>query len=501
MTNQPTIITKTLSFRISLRIFCAIALLLSVSLGIMFYFSRKVLKEEALQNASQTLEGTVQNMDNILLSVEQAMGNVYVDMLMHLNNPDLMPTYSRRFIESNAYIHSCAIAFAPNYFPDYERYVVYAHRKGDRIVTSLSPANGEPYTEQLWYSVPMSTGRALWTDPLKDDEDVAVTSFCLPIYNYKGQRIGVVAVNVSLDLFSKIVLEAKPSENGYSTLLGRNGSFIVYPDTAKLLHQTVFTQVENGGDPSIREAAEAMVAGETGYKRFKMNGRECYVFYKPFQRVSVPGRTNENLGWSVGVVYPKDDIFGDYNRLIYYVLAIGAVGLVLFFILCRFLTHRQLLPLRILAKKAQRIAEGHYDEVVGPTHRKDEVGQLQEHFRHMQESLSANMSELEQLTTTLKERGEGLRDAYERANKADSMKTVFLHNMTNQMIPPAKIISDSVDELCQLSSSFGEKASVKVYLQADREVETIQHQTKIITELLNDLLNVSSGDEEKGGES
>ena len=81
MLKAPKLLTRTLSLRLSVMIVSAIALLLLASLGIMFYFSRQALKQEALQNAEQTLEGTVQHIDNILLSVEQATGNIYFNII------------------------------------------------------------------------------------------------------------------------------------------------------------------------------------------------------------------------------------------------------------------------------------------------------------------------------------------------------------------------------------------------------------------------------------
>ena len=74
-------IAKTLSVRLSIIVVAALASLLTVALFIMFHYSRKAVKEEALQKASQTLESTVQNIDNILFSVEQASGNIYFLML------------------------------------------------------------------------------------------------------------------------------------------------------------------------------------------------------------------------------------------------------------------------------------------------------------------------------------------------------------------------------------------------------------------------------------
>lgn len=496
MLKLPKIINKTLSVRLSLMVVCEIALLLLVSLAVMFHFSRQALKQEAKLNAEQTLEGTVQHIDNILLSMEQSAGNIYWDLLAHLDEPERMYIYSRRLVECNPYIVGCAIVFKPYYYKDRESFMVYVHRKGNSVMTDEASElitsetfGSRPYTEQVWYTEPMKTGRAYWTDPLKnnDTEDEALTTFCLPIYDRSEECVGVLAVDLSIGLLSQIILDIKPSANGYSVLLGRNGSYIVHPDSNKLKHQTVFTQTEGGADPSVREVGEAMVAGETGLKSFRMNNRDWYVFYKPFKRTEVPGRAMDNLNWSVGVVYPEDDIFGEYNRLPYYVLTIAVLGLLLIFILCRMITHHQLEPLQMLTHSARRIAAGHYDETVPDTRREDEVGLLQEHFLQMQQSLAAHITELEQLTTTLQERGEVLREAYNRAQEASRMKTAFLHHMTNQMVAPSDAINNSVSNLCNNYQELSLQ-------EADHEVENIQQQSKAIIDLVNTLIRTAENE-------
>ena len=498
MLKLPKIINRTLSIRLSLMVVCEIALLLLASLVVMFHFSSQALRQEAMFNAEQTLEGTVQHIDNILLSMEQSAGNVYWDLIGHLDEPERMYTYSRELVKCNPYIVGCAIVFKPYYYKDRELFMAYVHRKGNSVMTdedseliTSETFSSKPYTEQVWYTEPMKTGHTYWTDPLKNEntEDEALTTFCLPIYD-KGECVGVLAVDLSIGLLSQIVLDVKPSPHGYSVLLGRNGSFIVHPDPEKLSHETVFTQTERGADPSVREAAEAMVAGETGSKSFRMNNSEWYVFYKPFLRTEVPGRSMENLKWSVGVIYPEDDIFGSYNRLPYYVLGIAFFGLLIFFFLCRWVTHRRLQPLLLLSDSAKRIAAGHYDEKVPDTNRGDEVGLLQDHFRRMQQSLEAHVTELKHLTDTLQERGKVLRDAYNRAQEANRMKTSFLHHMTNQMIAPSAAIKESVAHLCDNYHDVSLQ-------EANHEVEVIQQQSKAIIDLVNTLIHTAESENRK----
>ena len=103
------LINRTLTFRLTFRVMLALAMLLMAALLTMFYYSRKAVKEEAVQNAGQALEATVERIDNILLSVEQASGNIYWRMLPHINQKDRLEDYARRLKEGNSYVVDCHI--------------------------------------------------------------------------------------------------------------------------------------------------------------------------------------------------------------------------------------------------------------------------------------------------------------------------------------------------------------------------------------------------------
>ena len=498
MLKLPKLFTNKLSVQISLKVVMLVAALLAVALFTMLYFSRKTIRQEAMLKAEQTLEGTVDQIDDILLSVEQSTGNIYLNMYRHLDKPEMIYLYSRRLVESNPYISGCAIAFEPYYFKERgEYFMAYFHRSGTgaKIIQSESFGN-KPYNQQVWYTEPMKRGTPCWTDPLEDldSNDEAIITHCLPIYGPNGERIGVMGVDVTVNMLSRIVLSAKPSENSYSVLLGTDGSFLVHPDSTKRLKEKVYTQLERGSDASVKAAIDAMMAGQKGVKQIKMNGKDYYVFYKPFMRNTVQGRFTDNLGWSVGVVYPEDDIFGGYNRLLLYVFVIAIVGLLILMLLCQFFLHRRLLPLMFLTESAQRIANGHYDEPIPDSHQHDEIGQLQNHFQQMQQALAQHVDELEKLSLDFRARGERLRVAYHQAQAADRLKTSFLHNMTNQMLSPVQIISDRVKELWHMQTMKPQ--------EMDCIADDIQKQGEMITDLLNHLLELAkeaTGKEERHG--
>ena len=448
MSKLPRIITKTLSFRLSLTVIAALATLLLVALLIIFVFSRKAVKEEALHDAGQTLEATMQRIDNILLKVEQSSGNIYWKLLSHIHQPEKLELYTRKLVETTPYITDCTITWDTD------------SNATDSIFTG-------------------------WINPEEKNAN-AITTFRLPVFDGR-RKVGVMDVDVSLALISKLLLEAKPSPNSFCTLLKPDGTIIVHPDSVALNKNIL--ELTKDDHPSMTEAAQAMLNGETGYKYVKLDGEDYYVFYKPFERAEVMGRAMSKLGWSAGVIYPEEDIFGDYNHLLYTVLIIAVIGLALLLLSCRFYIRHQLLPLRKLEQSAQHIAEGNYDNPIRYSRRRDEVGRLQNHFREMQQSLATRMGEMKQLSETLKERGEELQATYEQAQAAERMKTNFLYNMSDQMMSPVEGIRKRVQTISNTNGKLTEE-------ETNQLVDGIQQRGEKVTALLNQLIAESEKIEE-----
>ena len=469
-------------------------LLLAVALGVLAYFSHQALRQEGVRNAEQTLEGTLQHIDNILLSVEQATGNVYYDLIQHLDNPERMYTYSRELVLSNPYIDGCAICFKPGYYPGKDLFMAYVHHKKSAdsgpsdLIVSETFAN-RPYTEQRWYTKPMESGWIGWIDPLKgvETEREPLVSFCLPFTDKRGERVGVIAVDVAVSQLSRFVLATKPSENGYCTLLGHDGSYIVHPDKEKLMNPAIFSQMGRKADSSEFEAAKAMLSGKSGMKKFSRDGDDWWVFYKPFKPVQWEGRSSGEVAWTVGVVYPEDDIFGTYNILLYLALAIAIVGILLFSLLSYWFIRKQMRPISNLAKSAQHIAEGNYNEILPYEDRSDEIGLLQRRFKKMQKSLQGQVDELEEETKRLEQREAMLQMEYDRAVESDNMKTSFQRYIMQQMNVPTDSIDSSVTTLCNNYHDINKE-------ETDKQVDNIQRKSQMMVGLLDHLAHFSESE-------
>lgn len=493
MQRPSTFYKRHLSLRLSLRVASAVSLLLMLTLLVMFFYSRGVMKEDALQRASQTMEGAMVRIDNILLSVEESTGNMYYQLKPHMNNPDTMRAYCRMIVETNPYATGCVIAFKPGYFADRDSFMVYYHRTGnisdapaDSLIVFADSFGDIPYTEQAWYKKPMTQNKAFWLNPLEgmDADDIEpLESYSVPIPDENNEPIGVICVDVSISLLSGTIANIKPTPDSYCAVLDKDGSFVVNPTGSYLM------QISSLGLPEeeLQQLLKQIQSGETGYVPFNFFGFDSYIFYKPFKKADVPMRSKDEMGWTMAVAMSKANIFGEYDRLYNYAAIIGIGGLLLMLLACWIILFVRLRPLKMLAEKARHIAEGHYDDPIPHTWGRDEIGSLQRNFIRMRRAVASQIGELEQLTTTIQQRSKELKKAYKQAQKADNMKTAFLHHMSDQMLAPAQAIDKDVEALRQIDEQDKLEKSAEL-------VENIQKNGNTIAQVLNQLLNQSEED-------
>lgn len=388
-------IQKSLSTRLSLLIVVFSAAIIIVSFGFMFRASSHAIRQEAISRATQSLESTALRVQGILERVKVAADNTDWLITRHLDGPDSMFVYTRRILENNPDLNGCSIAFEPDFFKEKGRWFsAYSLNDHGTIKTTQE---GNPYYEYFymdWYQLCKLLDRPVWTEPFADYNPgdfystEMITSYCKPIKDRSGNYIGTISVDLSLNWLSQTISAVKPYPNSYSIMLGRGGTFFVHPDTNKLFYQTIFTETLDHEDTALAALGHAMLRGEEGMRQLKIDGEDCYVFYKPL------GET----GWSTAIVCPESDIFGSFNRMkIAIMLSVWAGLLLLLFVSIRIIT-RELKPLKQLASQAETIASGNFEKELPETTRTDEIGQLSHSFGDMQHSLITYIDELK--TTT-----------------------------------------------------------------------------------------------------
>jgi len=251
-----------------------------------------------------------------------------------------------------------------------------------------------------WYQIPKEMGRSAWTEPYFDEGGggVPMATYSVPFYRtVDGQSVfaGVVTADISLAWLQELVGSIRLYDSGYAFLLSRHGTFITHPDANLVMNQTIFSLAEERGSRELRELGQRMLSGEAAFTPIGtlLSPKDSYMF-------------SDGLnfgGWSLGVVFPRDEMLADVLRLSKSMIVIGIVGFVLLVLVTVGIARRITSPLRELSASAREIASGNLDLMLPEIRANDEVGDLAESFKYMKTSLKDFIRDLTS-TTAAKER-------------------------------------------------------------------------------------------------
>ncbi len=395
-------ISNSFARRLSLYLCGVVAVFFFIAAGISLQQSVKQSSAEADNNAFAQLDIISHRIEKILTSVESAVNNVSVDVVSELAKPqpDQQQLFdiTRRLVRENEFIVGSIISLPEYALGANQRYFAAYSAKnpqtGDISTDQVGNANYD-YTTMDWYLVPRLLGRPYWTDPYFDEGagNIIMCTYSKPLKDTEGKFIGVFTADLPIHWLSDKVNGIKPYKSSYNLMVGKDASYIVHTDSARILRETIFTATHNMEDTTVYHIGREMVAGHRGSVHFENDDTTSVAFYTP-----IP-----TTGWSVAMVCPDRDIYqGTYNMAVVLITTL-VVALLLLFLVMNYVIGRMTQPLHSFSESARRIAEGDFRAPLPQIKSKDEMLQLKESFRFMQTSLTDYIDRLKE-TTSAKER-------------------------------------------------------------------------------------------------
>ena len=173
-----------------------VAAIFTAAFTLMFAETRDVVREEAWDKATKTIEGAVLHIDNTLHRTEVAANNMLVVIESHLDEPDLMFDLSRQVLQSNPELTGCSISFEPYFFKEKGRYFsAYSYNDGDSIQTEQEGTDNYQYHCMDWYLIPKLLNKPYWIEPFFEDAEEGIvvkdifTSYSQPIHDARGTHV------------------------------------------------------------------------------------------------------------------------------------------------------------------------------------------------------------------------------------------------------------------------------------------------------------------------
>ena len=408
-----------LSLKLGVTITAFIALLFVSSVGLLYIRSRQLVKQEALERAEKALDKTALRVSCYLSEIEAVTENLKW-IANQDQTPDSLLAYTRRIVTLSTNIDGCSITMEPDFYPpSVGRFSAYTVRKGDSIITQRE--GDYDYYSKVWYRTPKEQQRPCWINPFNDyntgtlSNDDIIVSYCIPLIDKTGRFIGVISTDLSMTWLLETIEEDKPYPHSYCIILQRDDSL---PD---------------------------------------ISGEPCYVFQKIVHQT----------GWRISLICPERDILDGYKKLGYIIFTVLIIGLILLLIFFMRSIARFVSPLNQLVSQSQYIASGHFGEPMARTRRTDLVGQLQNSFSTMQESLAEQIGQLQQANERAEERNRELLRLNDLAQKARLEKKAFLQDVSHQIRTPLNIIQGFLNVVLKDTSDLTvrEKAHIMAMMQ------------------------------------
>ena len=233
-----------------------------------------------------------------------------------------------------------------------------------------------------FYVLPKTAGREMLFDPNTypiSGAEVLITRAVAPI-KLQEQVLGVVGVDVMLTAFDKLVAELKPFESGNVALISHNGKYAAHQNTGQVMQDI--------GDAGAWHDAKNAIKEGKFYTFADADAQHNLM------RMFIPVQFGDTeAAWSFLVNIPLDKVLANANKVASIGATIGIIAVLAVIAAIFWVTSSVTRPLNEIVAIANRIAEGHFDQVI-TLRQNDEVGRLADAFRNMQSTIEQVLKEL-----------------------------------------------------------------------------------------------------------
>lgn len=390
-----------LSVRLSILFSVFSIIIFGLTLGYNYYQARKMIIAKIEVQARDIVTAAAGRVSTVISSVTAVTESMAWSLeTFSFDNAQLLE-FIKKSVHSHPDVFGSTVSFEP--YADSRFQTPYApyYYKTTQGVDFVDLYKSYDYTLQDWYQIPRELGKSEWSEPYHDEGggNVLMATYSVPFYEIRDNQkrfAGIVTADISLKHLTDVVSSIKVLKTGYGFLLSRNGVFLAHPRQDIVMNESLFSLAEERNNRYLRDIGRQMTAGKSGFIFFQtINDVSSWMYYSPLQQ----------MGWTLGVVFPKDELLADIRTLTLTMAGMGLAGILLLAMVVVFISGSITKPIRALEVASHGIAAGDFEASLPEPRLKDEVGALTWDFRVMQYSLKDYIRQLTE-TTAARERME-----------------------------------------------------------------------------------------------
>lgn len=317
----------------SLAIIVTAAVLLEVTSAVQYWYASEGIREEVSRRAEGELKMKNLEVGKVISAVEAVSNSTLWIIEENLANPDEIEKLMCGVVRSNLDIKGCGIGFVPKYYASKGHWFEpYINRLANDSLEILQ-IGGEKhdYTRAEWYSRPMKTGKAYWTEPYFDEAGgkALMVTYAQPVHDKNGNIVAVFGIDVALDWLSSVINASHIYPSSYNIIISRDGNLLACPTESLIMRKSLQEVSARIADTAAQNVNRRMMEGESGQATIiDDEGEKNYVFFAPVD-LDTTLTKNEKLGWSMAVVCSDREIYRGLRQVGFNLMLLMIAGMAL----------------------------------------------------------------------------------------------------------------------------------------------------------------------------
>ncbi|MCC5909434.1 MAG: methyl-accepting chemotaxis protein [Clostridiaceae bacterium] len=434
-----------MSLRLKIIAICTILIILPTTfLGYTSYKNaNEVLTNELQLASSQTVNRVIDTLDLFMDSMEDTLTTLSRDpniQGLH-SNPDSVERMLKTF-EAVGVSHEDIL------------HVYIGTPQQDMFIYPVTelPEGFDP-TTRPWYRDAMTTDGAIWTEAYVDSGtgDLVISTARAVYHETTGEFIGVISLDVSLEILNQLLGSIQLGEEGYIILTDEDGLVMVHPDTNSI-----------GSKIPIDNLLEAVSTQQQGMVDYQFEGDQRFGVFNTLDRTH----------WRVLGMLRYEEVRSNTSIILRDILINGIIALIVAILIAIVFSGKITRSLKTLVEDMKKIGGGDFT-IRSNVQSKDEVGALAKTLSTMTQDLSSLVKSIQLVSTEVSASADTLAATAEETSASTEEVTRTVEEIAKGASEQADEAEKGSMKTNTLAEKFDElEASSEEMLQASDEAIT-----------------------------